>query len=37
VAFDSRAWRGNAVLTGTALAVIVVGAATVRRRSLVRG
>jgi hypothetical protein len=37
VAFDSRAWRGNAVLTGVALAAIAAGAIAVRRRSLARG
>jgi hypothetical protein len=37
VAFDSQAWRGNALLTGAALVVLVAGAATVRRRSLIRG
>jgi hypothetical protein len=36
VAFDSRAWRGNAALTGLALAGIVAAALAVRGRSLVR-
>lgn len=36
VAFDSRAWRGNAALTGVALAAVAAGAVTIRARSLIR-
>lgn len=36
VAFDARAWRGNALLTGLALATVLAGAVGFRAKGIVR-